>query len=417
MSDILSILGERAKEKNLPLNVVLESEIPKTIITDPLRLRQILINVIANAIKFTDRGEVSVKIRMASLAAEQSPRIEFIITDTGIGISAEGAKKLFSPFTQADSSTARKYGGTGLGLILSQKLARALGGDLILGSSIPNVGTTFIASIETGDLNRAIWTENLELKSEIRDAVVDDFCASRPINNLRVLIVDDVREIRELYSYFLERAGASVQIAKDGFEAVEFVKRGPLDVILMDIQMPGMDGYQATKQIRNNGYIRYIFALTAHALKEEKDRCFNSGFDDYLIKPVQPAHLIAKLQSLDLSSTRVIPHSDASNNIEKNPSPRLDEIKSRFFYSLVGRAEKIRDSVQTRNWSEVGTLAHQIRGTAGAFNFQSLTGYAGKIEDAIRAGDSDDEVIKYCKEFDEFTRKVIRAGESGVELA
>jgi signal transduction histidine kinase/DNA-binding NarL/FixJ family response regulator/PAS domain-containing protein len=405
VSDTLSILSDRAKEKNLRLNFTLESEVPETILTDPMRLRQILINVIANAIKFSERGAINVRIRSEQPKSNnKSVQIQFIVTDTGIGISEEGIKRLFSPFVQADSSMARKYGGTGLGLVLSQKLAMALGGDLKLSSSSVNVGSTFVISVNSGDLTGVPWIKNMEFTTKIPEATVEDYCATRPIENLKILIADDVREIRELYSYFLEYAGASVFLATNGFEAIQIAAELSPDVILMDIQMPVVDGYQATKKLREKGYPGYIFALTAHALKEEKDRCLDSGFDDYLIKPIQPKNLIETLQNLRTTQSQ-----SRGNPSMQTARPQADSfiesIQRKFFKELKGRSGRMREAVNTQDWSEVRSIAHQIRGTAGALSCQVLSSQAGKIEDSICRSESEDKISLYCTEFEHLAER------------
>jgi CheY-like chemotaxis protein/anti-sigma regulatory factor (Ser/Thr protein kinase) len=265
------------------------------ITTDPTRLRQILFNIIGNAIKFTKQGSVDVKIKLHKHA--DSRQLVFSVRDTGPGISPQQISRLFTPFTQADSSTTRRFGGTGLGLVLSKKLARALGGDVELTRSEPGVGSLFTISIDPGRV--VMPKESLILGSAQKPLVPSQVS----LNDLRVLLVDDSLDNQVLVGRFLKMAKADVKTASNGREAVEKALQEDFDVVLMDLQMPEMDGYQALEHLKMAGYSKPIIALTAHAMHEERQRCLESGFAEHLSKPVDRQALLEAISFHTTSMT------------------------------------------------------------------------------------------------------------------
>lgn len=297
LSELKAVLNLQAMEKGIKLHFTIEGNIPPSIETDPLRLRQILMNIVGNAIKFTEKGFVNVSVEAREL--ENSRKMYFTVTDTGTGIAAEKAKLLFEPFSQADISTTRKFGGSGLGLVLSRKLAQALGGNVALKSTIFGEGSTFEVSI---DIGTSIPLEENPVEIKRGD--------TRPqLQGLKVLLVEDSPDNQMLITRFLKLAGARVELAENGLEAVEKSLKGDFDVVLMDIQMPILDGYEATVALRKKGYARPIIALTAHAMKEERERCLANGFDDHVGKPIDRARLIKRLErfaSHRAASSRII---------------------------------------------------------------------------------------------------------------
>ena len=288
-SDIITMLSDRAKSGSLALKVEFAGEIPRKITTSPLRLRQILINVIGNAAKFTDHGEVQVKVCLAS-----DRRLTFEVTDTGCGMTELQQQRLFQPFTQADSSITRRYGGTGLGLALSRQLAQAMGGNIELAWSKINEGSCFIVEIDPGEIsdlrevNHASWQSG-------HDYITFSDSKVPQMTKLRLLLVEDSLELRDLLKIYIEATGAQIDVAANGAEAVSLCMSHRYDAILMDIQMPILDGYQATEQLLSLGYKAPIIALTAHAMTTERDLCLARGFTDYLSKPVTPHDLFAML--------------------------------------------------------------------------------------------------------------------------
>ncbi|RYZ56398.1 MAG: PAS domain-containing sensor histidine kinase, partial [Proteobacteria bacterium] len=289
LNELSSILGLEASAKGIELLLNPHVDIPQRFRTDPLRLRQILFNIVGNAIKFTNKGSVTVEIKVLK-AADHSSKLAFIVSDTGEGISSEQRDRLFAPFMQADVSTTRKFGGTGLGLALSKKLANLLLGDVILSDSAPGKGSTFTITIAlvTGESNPTVRAER-ETSAQIKiDAEFD-------LSSLKILVVDDSLDNQALIKRILKLAGAAVVTANNGKEAVDFVSQDDFSLILMDIQMPVMDGYQATSVLRKSGFAKPIIALTAHAMNEERKRTLESGFDDHITKPIDRKLLLKSL--------------------------------------------------------------------------------------------------------------------------
>ncbi len=281
----ISLLGLKAAEKGIKLNISFEKNIPQIIKTDPLRLKQILMNIIGNAIKFTERGSVEVTLKLLQKNNESSD-LAFVVQDTGRGISKEQASKLFRPFSQADISTRRKFGGTGLGLVLAKRLAVLLGGDVVLTKSTPEKGSTFTITIDPGPLSESSYGVVGE-ESKIQIASPTDSRDSEfKLDGIRVLVAEDTVDNQILVGLLLRMAGAHVDIAENGEIALQKMLNGKYDIILMDIQMPIKDGYETTAELRKNGYKIPIIALTSHALKEERQLCLESGFDDHVSKPI-----------------------------------------------------------------------------------------------------------------------------------
>ncbi|MBX7230773.1 MAG: response regulator [Bdellovibrionales bacterium] len=288
IDDVHTLLSVKAREKKLQLLTEFISEIPNQIISDPTRVRQILINIIGNAIKFTARGFVRVQISLADLS-NQTRQLTIVVQDSGIGISSDQRKNLFFPFSQADSSTTRRFGGTGLGLFLSRKLARLLGGDIILKESELNVGSTFIASLKVTTPQEC--NVNPTIESDGRSFGKNGLIIQQPPKLLeshgpRVLIIDDAKDNRTLVSLYLNGLGYSHDSAATGMDGIHKAITMNFDVLLLDIQMPDMDGFEVLKRLRERKYYKPIVALTAHAMKGDKERCLNAGFDDYLRKPL-----------------------------------------------------------------------------------------------------------------------------------
>ena len=281
--DTESILGAKARDRGLSFDVAFELPLPKHIQSDPTRLKQILFNLCSNAIKFTEQGSITLKL---SYLAEQN-QLKFVISDTGIGMSNEELQRLFKPFSQADSSTTRRFGGTGLGLCISKQLARKLGGDIQVASEI-NKGSSFTVTIDCGNPQTL---ELIQTIDEIARGHEQQLTEYSPVRlNGRVLLAEDSPDNQNLISKYLYKAGVSVDIVDNGALAVEQARNKHYDLILMDIQMPVMDGLQAIKILRENAYHKPIVSITANAMKEDRDKCLSTGADDYLTKPINIKH-------------------------------------------------------------------------------------------------------------------------------
>ena len=290
IAEVVAALSLQARERGVSLTFEAIGALAERIESDPTRIRQILINLINNAVKFTPRGSVVVLAKTLALPGGPKALIEFHVRDTGIGISPEQQARLFQAFSQADSSTTRRFGGTGLGLNLSKKLAQSLGGDLELVESALGAGSVFRFAFSARVLS-------YQDASPPAGAAVGHAPAvnARELNGLVILLVEDSLDNQMLISRYLQQAGASVDVASDGAEGIDLALKGSYDVILMDVQMPNVDGYEATAALRAKGLITPIVALTAHAMKEERERAFARGFTDYLIKPLSRSLLVKTL--------------------------------------------------------------------------------------------------------------------------
>ncbi|WP_176736306.1 response regulator [Oligoflexus tunisiensis] len=293
LQDIRAVHEHKASEKGIRLRIETEGRLPREISTDILRLKQILYNIVGNSLKFTERGEICVHV-------SYNPRryggtLLFQVTDTGCGLSDAEAGRIFQPFMQADGSTTRRFGGTGLGLIISKRLAELLGGDVVLVESHSGVGSTFQVSCDPGPIHESQLVDGESLLKKENGRVFGAVDSSLRLDDIRVLVVDDSADNRNLLSRIIGRFGAMVDTASDGSEAVNKALGGNFDVVLMDIQMPGTDGLEATAQLRRQGYNKPILALTAHAMKEEQGRCLNAGCDAHLSKPVNFRSLVTSI--------------------------------------------------------------------------------------------------------------------------
>jgi len=307
LSDVIELMQVRADAKGLCLEVAYEGKLPTTIRTDPTRLRQILVNLIGNAIKFTETGRVRVVVRWID-EETGAPKLCFEVIDTGIGISADRLARLFTPFTQGDSSMHRQYGGSGLGLAISKRLAEMLGGTIRV-SSQPGQGSTFSATLTAGPLDSNGL--DVEANHALRGAG-GEALPQQPIQlNCRILLAEDGPDNQRLLSFLLKKAGAEVTLAENGQIALERAlsifpqwrrryndRVDSYDVIIMDMQMPVMDGYEATRRLRDAGYRGPIVALTAHAMAEDRQKCIDAGCDDYVTKPIDRERLLAVLASV-----------------------------------------------------------------------------------------------------------------------
>ena len=295
LADVMSLLGFRARENGITLNLRAETDLPELVISDPTRLRQILTNAVGNAIKFTKSGSVTVHVCL------KKDVLFFGIEDTGRGISDTQAKGLFQAFSQADVSTTREFGGTGLGLVLTKKLCQLMGGDYLLERSELGKGSKFEASVKVEIPSTSRMIDRNEVVFKTKTDSRADAEVGR-LGGLSVLLVEDSPDNQTLVRLFLEKQGVQLKIVGDGLAGFNEASREHFDVVLMDIQMPGMDGHEVTRKLRQNGYTKPIVALTAHAMKEESERAQRSGFTTFLSKPIRREDLIATVAKLGMRS-------------------------------------------------------------------------------------------------------------------
>ncbi len=283
ISEVVEVLGVRARECHLSLDFGAAGRIPESIHSDPTRIRQIVTNLVGNAIKFTKHGGVKVVARMVPDC--EPPKLAIDVTDTGIGIAAEKQESVFDPFVQADAATTRNFGGTGLGLAISQRLAGALGGDLTVHSE-PGKGSTFTLTIDTGPLDGVELLDSQQIQHRSKEASQPVEQGVQALPSARVLVVDDGEPNRRLITLVLGRAGVHVETATNGQEAVDLVSSRDYDIVLMDMQMPVMDGYTATSRLREQGVTLPIIALTANTMHGDEEKCRAAGCTGFLGKPV-----------------------------------------------------------------------------------------------------------------------------------
>jgi PAS domain S-box-containing protein len=409
--EVLTILNVRAEEKGLNLLLRIEDSIPEVINTDPTRLRQVLTNLVGNAIKFTDEGSVTVTIREL-----ENGLLAFDVTDTGIGIDDSKLGAIFDPFSQADTSTTRKYGGTGLGLSISRKLAAILGGELSV-TSVINQGSTFSISIDPGNVdNVARIDESMassDLTPEKQSANDQEFFSGR------VLVVDDGDSNRKLVELVLSRIGIDVDSAENGAIAVEKSRTVNYDFILMDVSMPVMDGYTAMSIIRKDENPAPIIALTAHAMAGEKEKAISAGFSGFLVKPLeidklmeyvrqyleaQDAAPAATTANASLGMTSSSGSTEELEAMTESASEGFDapvcllplddidflEIAHDFCDQAKERCSTMAMSWTQGDFKELARDAHWMKGSGGTAGFHDFTDSAAKLEKFALEEDADE---------------------------
>ena len=297
IDDVISAVKVQAEKKSLGLEVDYACPLPEAIHTDPACLRQILVNLLGNAVKFTEQGEVRMAIRCSNGDDQQPARMQFAVSDTGIGIPADKIGTLFQPFLQLDGSASRRYGGTGLGLVISKRLATALGGDIEVASQAGQ-GSTFTLSIDAGQLKgvrmmRAPRGPLLRRREPPPQA-------EQPSLHGHLLLAEDSSDIQRLVRQILRKTGIEVTVAENGRVACEMAETSraegrPYDLILMDIQMPEMNGHEASRWLRQHGWGGPIIAMTAHAMVGDRELCLAAGCDDYITKPISATCLREEL--------------------------------------------------------------------------------------------------------------------------
>ena len=290
LTDVASIVRPRAEQHGVTFSVEYPGEVPETILTDGARLRQAIINLAGNAVKFTKKGSVRTVASFLPEGCNGQPALRIEVIDTGIGIRQEVLPQLFQPFHQGDVAISRKFGGAGLGLAISHHIAHLLGGDLTA-TSVWEQGSTFTLTVPTGSL-KGIRMLHCPSEAEHETAGHVWQSTAEDLRGVRILLAEDGFDNRELIRAILLRAGAEVETAENGRLAVTKAESGPFDLILMDINMPEMDGYQATRLLRDRDYRGPIVALTANAMYGDSNRCRTAGCNEYLTKPIDRALLI-----------------------------------------------------------------------------------------------------------------------------
>jgi two-component system, sensor histidine kinase len=294
IADLVRTFEFRAHDKGLQMQSHVDAAVPDRLMGDPLRIRQVLMNFLTNAIKFTESGKISIDIALES-SSQKEVEVKFSVADTGIGISTEDRERIFAPFTQVDASTTRRHGGAGLGLAIAGDLIREMGGRRAIQSEVGR-GSTFSFTLPLSCVpSRSAANQDSPRANGAADGVLSHASSFK----LNVLLAEDMAANQMLVKHALKKRGHSVEVANDGREAVEQATAGNFDVILMDLQMPEMDGFEATAAIRSDPRMSRvpIVALTAHAMSGDRERCLAAGMSDYLAKPLDLQQLIEVVES------------------------------------------------------------------------------------------------------------------------
>jgi two-component system, sensor histidine kinase and response regulator len=402
LNGVASLLETNAKAKGLYLQTEWPPAIPRLLRGDPYRLRQILMNLLNNAIKFTEEGGVTVKVTMED-RSEKQLQLLIQVVDTGIGLSEESRKKLFQAFAQADASTTRKFGGTGLGLAICRRLVELMGGTIGVDSVIGEGSTFwFRLPLEIEDATPASTAT-----ASASDSTTEVRGKKMPVSSrgLRLLLVDDSPTNLEVGSLFLGRMGHRVQTAINGQEALEKWQAGTFDAVLLDCEMPVMDGYTAARQIRTIEASKSltppisVVAMTAWAMLGDREKCLQAGMDDYVGKPIDVQALHQALErcierlnaaGVSLAEIPVVAEPVArikSKKIVLNGTSVSTNVVETFLRELPLRLEKIKQTWEQNNLAELADVVHLLRGTLTIFGSEELVELMNQIEHQARQGD------------------------------
>ena len=383
--DLLNLVHEieesasvQAIENNLWFNIHINFPIPQFITSNPMWIKQILLNLVSNALKFTEKGGIDINVNY--LAADKhnpKPKIAIEVADTGIGINEKQQHKIFERFSQADTTTTRRFGGTGLGLTICAKLVKLMGGNLTV-SSVPNRGSRFMFDFEielltSGQLiykpSQVITCEQ-ELQSKI----------TIPSLSGEILVAEDSMDTQNLVALYIKKTGANVSFAQDGKEAVEMALANNFHLVLMDMQMPNVDGIEATKVLRQIGFSKPIIAFTANATTQALDEALNAGFDEHLTKPIDKPKFYQLL-------AKYLPTSDSpiiEDDINLMEDSEIKAIRANFIRRTPSLLEQLKTDIHTKDWQHANVLVHTFKGTCGSLGFKGLYTITNSLEQALK---------------------------------
>ncbi|MFA6292585.1 MAG: AAA family ATPase [Victivallales bacterium] len=410
INTILNLFSLSASEKGIKLITDIPPDVPCFVKGDPLRLGQVLSNLVSNAVKFTEQGYVLLKVELLQKKAD-SCRIRFIVRDTGIGMTREQAETIFEAFAQAENSVTRRYGGTGLGLTISRQLLRLMGSELDVESE-PGKGTAFAFTLEAG------CRTEMEARRESKGLVSSGEILPELISKLkgtRILLVEDNLLNQEIASEILKEAGIIVETALTGREALEKLSGRDYDLVLMDIEMPVMGGYEATRRIRSGGNdvaSLPIIAMTAHAMEGVREECIEAGMNDYICKPIDPEGLYTmiyqwidprraeeKIKILPPGITgekheeyfpESLPGIDMADGLKRlmGKKPLYRKALLKFFRQYSAAPEEIRSGLEQGNFHTIRILAHNIKGTAAMLSVTKAFEAARELEALAKKGEA-----------------------------
>jgi PAS domain S-box-containing protein len=395
LSEVESLMRPHASGKKISLATMVSAQLPGTVISDPTRLKQILLNLVGNAVKFTHKGGVQV------VAGMDAGRLWFEVSDSGIGITPRQMSTLFHPFRQADGSTTRRFGGTGLGLAICKRLANMLGGELTV-SSEAGVGSTFTLLLPVQMPAAETSTPAIAVPSSMKSADTIHLSGS-------ILLAEDGIDNQRLARLYLEAAGLSVSTAINGKIAVESVLEAaragkPFDAVLMDMQMPELDGYGATAQLRRAGFTQLpIIAFTAHALSSEREHCLRNGCNDYVSKPIDRNNLIQVLAKYFPSAQIDAP---APLQSEKAQDPLISTILDDYIKGLPEQIAKISQHLSRADLRALKMIVHQLKGSGGSYGFPQISIRAKNAEVAITAKEPIERITHEVQSLVELIRRV-----------
>jgi signal transduction histidine kinase/AmiR/NasT family two-component response regulator len=398
LQDFGDLIRPRAEGKGLRFEVQPLFPLPEYIQTDSIRLEQVLVNLAGNAVKFCKKGSVTVSVHLVP----ETQKLVFHVKDTGIGIERGRLELLFDPFVQADDSIRREFGGTGLGLAISRSLVEALGGE-ISATSQPGVGSDFTFMIDAGPVRQEELI--LEVPSDIDQHARPEYFVKRDWQSIRgtVLVAEDVKDTQDLIVFYLKRAGASCTVVTNGADAVRVASEREFDLILMDMQMPIMDGFEAVRWLRTQGYSKPIVALTASATEESRRNCLAAGCNDHLTKPFSRDLFIGKISTF-------LPSSEGETLESRLETLRTDPsylvLVDSFREGLPDRLMALNDAWQGEQLHRVCELAHRLA-SAEMFGFAEITRIARLLEDATKAK-SLKQVEQYLYELSDAVHAAVR---------
>ncbi|WP_455200709.1 ATP-binding protein [Kaarinaea lacus] len=410
--DVESLVRPQAENKNLEFNLLYDFPLPTAFGTDPVRLKQILINLCSNAIKFTEQGSVSITVSCDS----SNQAMQFVVKDTGIGMTAEQLEKLFKPFQQADTSITRRFGGTGLGLSLSKRLAEKLGGAIEVQSE-PGKGSRFILKIASGSLQNTQFVHSLKQlvpAKESETSSVGEVALSGCI-----LLAEDNETNQQLLSMLLRKMGADVSIAENGDVAVKMAQQNHYDLIYMDMQMPVLSGVDAVKKLRQERYDQPIVALTANATNEDKMTCINAGCNDFLSKPIPRDKLFSMTSRYLQAIEQPAKSSDPIFSTLLNEDPTFSDLVEKFVSELPDMLTKLNCAYEDKDWVTLKDGLHNLKGMGGGFGYSVLTELAGKAEFQIFSENYEAAKV-FINEISQTSERIYegikRSGENIIEL-
>ena len=378
IDNVAALARLQAEAKGVGFEVEPVFPLPQTVMTDPVRVKQILLNIVGNAIKFTEQGKVTLRVRHDAIGG----RLVIEVIDTGIGISAEQLVRLFQAFTQADASTTRRFGGTGLGLALSKQLAEKLGGNISVDSA-PGHGSRFTVTLLTGPVNALVHSAD-EIRPEPQ---AEEAQAVPPNLNGRVLLVEDNPVNQRVIALKARHLGVEPRIVENGAQAVEVALAEPYDLILMDMQMPVMDGVTATRTLRERGYAGPIIALTANSTQQDRQQCLDAGCNGFLTKPIENA-LFADLLRRHLQAGAAVPVASDEPIVPSllQQDPGLLELVSHLRERFVAYCAALRAAQAKRDSEALRQLARQMKTAGSDYLSPQLTELIGRLEFAATVG-------------------------------